>query len=55
MPGYEECVAACRLTPAQIKKLDSSERQEIRPRKEWLGEGRPEGFDFKKVRADFER
>ena len=48
-------MAACHLTPAQIKKLDPERREDIVGSKEWLGEWRPEGLDFKKVQEDFER
>lgn len=53
--GYEDCMAACHLTPAQIQKLDPGEREDILGRKEWLGEWRPEGFDFKKAQKAFDR
>ena len=53
--GYEDCVKACRLTPAQIKKLDPDEREDLLARKDWMGQWRPEGFDFKKVQEDFAR
>jgi hypothetical protein len=55
VPGYEDCVKACRLKPAEIKKLDPSERKEILSTMEWLDEWRPDGFDLKKMKAGFER
>lgn len=55
VPGYEACVAACHMTPAQIKRLSFDMRAELRSRKEWLGAWRPEGFDFRKVQEGFAR
>lgn len=55
VPGYEDCVRACRLTPAQIKKLAPEERKEILTAKEWLGEWQPEGFDLAAATRNFER
>jgi hypothetical protein len=41
------------LTPAQIKKLDPAEREDVLTRKEWRGKWRPEGFNFTKAQEDF--
>jgi len=55
MPGYEECLNVCRMTPDQIKKLDPYGREDLQQRKEWLGEWRPDGFDLEAVMEEFER
>ena len=54
-PGYEDCVMACRLTPAQISELDPDEREDILARKEWMGDWRPDGFDLEAAKMNFER
>lgn len=53
--GYEDCVKACRMTPAQIKKLGPDEREDILARKEWMGDWRPDGFDLEAAKMNFER
>jgi len=55
VPGYEDCFKACRLTAAQIRKLDPHEREEVRATREWLGQWRPEGFDLEAAKRSFER
>ena len=54
IPGYERCCEAVSLSPADMRKLDEYEKEEMESTKEWVGDWMPEDFDLDEVRKHFD-
>jgi len=53
--GYDECCQAVAYTEGALAKLSKKEREDVKSRREWLGDCRPEDFDLAARRKRFDR